>query len=102
MKEWVGQAHWLIGWDFNLIDSLEEKKGGIRALSGVSTTFNKVIEDLHLVDVHTPNGFHTWKSKCSRMRHIASLLDRFLVSESVLTGKGELGAFVMLGVGSDH
>lgn len=59
MQEWVGQDHWLIGGDFNLIQSLEEKKGGIGTQSEISSAFNMVIEDLHLVDVQTPNGFHT-------------------------------------------
>lgn len=88
--------------DFNLIRSLEEKKGGIRTLNRVSTTFNMVIEYLHLVDVQTPNGFYTWQNKRLGMRHITSCLDRFLVSKLVLTGEGDLRAFVMQGVGSDH
>ena len=50
MGERVGQGHWILGGDFNIIRSLEEKKRGIRTLSGVSTTFNKVIEDVHMVD----------------------------------------------------
>jgi len=49
--------------DFNLIRSLDEKKGGIISLSSVSIYFNEVIEDLHLVDIQTPNGFYTWKNK---------------------------------------
>ena len=81
---------------------MEEKKGGIRTLSGVSTTFNKLIEELHLVDVHTPNGFYTWQNKSLGMRHIASRLDRFLVSKMVLTGEGDLGASMIPGVGSYH
>lgn len=59
MEKWVGQDHWLMGGDFNIIRSLEEKKGGIRALSGINSAFNRTIEDLHLVDIQTPNGFYT-------------------------------------------
>ena len=51
LREWVGNEHWIIGKDFNLIRSLEEKKGEIITLSNINTTFNKVIKDLHLVDV---------------------------------------------------
>ena len=98
----VGQGHWILGGDFNIIRSLEEEKGGIRTLSRVSTTFNKVIEDVHLVDVQTPNGFYTWQNKRLGPRHIASRLDRFLVSESILTGEGEMGAIVMPTADSDH
>ena len=81
MKDQVEQAHQLIGGDFNLIHSLEEKKGGIRTLSRLSTSFNMLIEDFNLVDVQTPNGIYTWQNKRSGMRHIASHLDRFLVQK---------------------
>ena len=51
MSERVEQGHWILQGKCNLIRSLERKKGGIITLSGVGTTFNKVIEDLHRVDV---------------------------------------------------
>ena len=79
LSEWVGNEHWIIGGDFNLIRSLDEKKGGIRSLSNISTSFNKVIEDLHLVDVQTPNGLFIWQNKRKGTWHITSHLDRFLV-----------------------
>ena len=94
--------HWIIGGDFNLIRSLDEKKGGIRSPGSVSASFNEVIEDLHLVDVQAPNRFYTWQNKRSGPRHIASRLDRFLVSKLVLIGEGEVGAIVMPTAGSDH
>ena len=28
MKAWVGDIHWILGGDFNLITSLQEKQGG--------------------------------------------------------------------------
>ena len=40
LKTWVGWDHWIVGGDFILIRTLEEKKGGIRSLSRVNTTFN--------------------------------------------------------------
>jgi hypothetical protein len=98
----VGKDHWIIGGDFNLIRSLDEKKGGIRSLSNISASFNNIIEDLRLVDIQTPNGSFTWQNKRSGTRHIASSLDRFLVLESILTGEGEIGATILLAAGSDH
>ena len=102
LSAWVGRDHWIIGGNFNLIRSLDEKKGGIRSLSSISASFNEAIEDLHLVDVQTPNGFYTWQNKRSGSKHIASHLDWFLVSELVLIGEGEIGAFVMPTTDSDH
>ena len=98
----MGPDHWIIDGDFNLIRSLEETKGGIRTLSGVSSSFNETIKDLHLVDVKTPNGFFTWQNKRTSPRHIASHLERFLVSKSVVIGEGEIGVVVMPAVGSNH
>ena len=91
-----------MGGDFNLIRSLEEKKGGIRNLSGISNDFILLIEELHLVDVSTPNGFYKWQNKHSGQRHIASRLDRFLVLEPIMNGEGDIGAFILPGAGSDH
>ena len=45
-KEWVGREYWIIGGDFNIVRSLEEKKGGVRTLSNISASFNKLIEEL--------------------------------------------------------
>lgn len=102
MGDWVGQDHWLMGGDFNLIRSLEEKKGGTKTLSGISQAFNMVIEDQHLMDIQTPNGFHTWQNKRAGQRHIVSRLDRFLFSELIMSGEGDIGAYVMPVAGSDH
>ena len=55
----MGWEHWIISGDFTLIRSLEERKGGIITLNGVSASFNEAIEDLHLVDVHTPKKHYT-------------------------------------------
>ena len=71
-KEWVGRGHWIILGDFNLIRSLEEKNGGVRALSTISASFNKLVEELQLVDVRTTNRLFTWQNKHAGARHIAS------------------------------
>ena len=89
LKEWVGMDHWIIGGDFKLIRSLEEKKGGISTLSSSNATFNKVTEVIQLADIQTTNGYFTFQNKHSRTRHIASLLDRFLVSETTLGGRAK-------------
>ena len=61
IQEWVGTDIWVIGGDFNIIKSLEEKKvGAVRSLSNASSTFNKLIEDLQLVYIRTINSLITW------------------------------------------
>ena len=102
LNTWIGRGHWVVGGDFNLIRSLDEKKGGIRSLNNISASFNDIIEDLHLVDVHTLNIFYTWQNKRSGPRHISSQVDQFLVSESVLMGEGEIGSIIMPMASSDQ
>jgi hypothetical protein len=102
LREWVGKEHWIISRDFNLIRYLEEKKGGIRTLSNISASFNKMIEELQLVDVRTTNGYFTWQNKHSRTSRITSCLDKFLVLESTLVGEGEIWAIVMPAARFDH
>ena len=55
-----------------------------------------------MVDIETTNEMFTWKNKRTGYRHIASRLDRFLVSEQVVTGRGDVGASVLTSAGSDH
>eukprot|EP00253_Pinus_taeda_P013830 PITA_13830 len=75
------EAAWIIGGDFNLIRSLEEKKGGIRKMDHFMDKFNELIEDLRLVDIQTINWICTWNNRRGGKNQIASRLDRFLVSE---------------------
>lgn len=49
----------ILGGNFNLIRSLEEKKGGIRRLEPAPFIFQDLIQDLKLVEVDTMNGKHT-------------------------------------------
>ena len=66
LKEWVDEAPWLIGGDFNLIRSLDEKKGGVRIISTATNLFDKFIEEMKLVDIRPTNGVFTWQNKRSR------------------------------------
>ena len=72
---------WVLGGDFNLITSLEEKKGGRRQLEEECEIFIDTIEELILVDITPGKGRFTWKNKRKGYKHINSLLDRLLVSE---------------------
>lgn len=47
--------HWIIGGDYNMIKSLEEKKGGIRQLDTDSIAFTEMIDNLNLIDLEHIN-----------------------------------------------
>ena len=60
LKEWVNEGPWIIGGDFNIIRSLEEKKGGVRTTSAATNLFNKFIKETKLVDIKPTNGMFTF------------------------------------------
>jgi len=93
---------WILGGDFNIIRSLEEKKGVSRRLDQDSSSFNNLIEDLRLVDLETSNGTHTWTNRRTGVHQIACKLDRFLISEHLMLGGMAMEATVLNLPGSDH
>eukprot|EP00253_Pinus_taeda_P008691 PITA_08691 len=93
---------WIIGGDFNLIRSLEEKKGGIRKTDNLMERFNALIDDLRLVDIQTINGICTWNNRRGGKNQIASRLDRFLVSESIMNKDIFVEGQILPSLGSDH
>lgn len=93
---------WIIGGDFNLIRTLDEKKGGIRRTNQFMDMFNDMIADQRLVDMLTINGIYTWNNRRGGKNQIASRLDRFLVYESIMNRDVFLEAKIMLALGSDH
>lgn len=99
---WVAQRHWVLGGDFNLITNLQEKKGGTRKLDPTAERFSQLIHQLKLVDTRTANGMFTWNNKRIGEHVVASRLDRFLLSESIVTTGGEHHALIIPTVGSDH
>jgi hypothetical protein len=48
--------HWILAWDFNIITSLAEKKGGTRRLDRDADDFSKFIDIAEMVDLKNKNG----------------------------------------------
>jgi hypothetical protein len=86
--EWIanhiGNHQWILGGDFNMITSLEEKKGGTRRLGNDSEQFHRIIILLNLIDIGIDNGPFTWSTRHSGEQHVSCRLDRFLISEPVM------------------
>eukprot|EP00253_Pinus_taeda_P010222 PITA_10222 len=93
---------WIIGGDFNIIISLKEKKGGIRRVDQSMELFSDTIEGLRLVDILTIKGVFTWNNRRGGRNQIASRLDRFLVSETIMNRDVFIEAKIMPALGSDH
>jgi exonuclease III len=62
--------HWIIGGDFNLIKTLEEKKGGVRKLDLENKRFKEVLEELNLVDLPTQGGIFTWNNRRGGIKQV--------------------------------
>jgi exonuclease III len=98
----IFSPHWIIGGDFNMILTLEEKTGGLKRLEPDSARFKSLIEQLKMVDLETRNGIFTWSNKRIGPQHVACRLDRFLVSEALLESDQALEANILPKSGSDH
>jgi exonuclease III len=93
---------WIIGGDFNIIRSLEEKRGGTRRLEQETSNFNSFIDTHSLIDLDTINGIHTWTNRRSGSHQIACKLDRFLISDSLMMDGTGMEASILDIPGSDH
>jgi hypothetical protein len=94
--------NWIVGGDFNIIRSLEEKRGASRRLDRESDDFNNLIDNLHLIDLDTSNGLHTWTHQRTGSHQIACRLYRFLVSETLMLEGTYMKSTILNFPGSDH
>jgi exonuclease III len=102
VKTLIHTPHWIVGGDFNMILTLEEKIGGTKRLEQDSGKFKTLIEQLNMVDMETRNGIFTWSNKRTGHQHVACRLDRFLVTEALLESDQAMEANIMPKTGSDH
>jgi exonuclease III len=84
LKTRSNNLHWILAGDFNIITSLVEKKGGTRRLDRDAEYFLMFIDTMEMVDIKTNHGQFTWNNKWMNQHQVATRLDRFLVSESII------------------
>eukprot|EP00253_Pinus_taeda_P027896 PITA_27896 len=92
----------IIGGDFNMITSLLEKKGGLRKLNRDAGAFADFIELAKLMDVQPSSYSFTWNNRRGGEHLIASRLDRFLISESIVLEGITVSSDILPSGGSDH
>jgi exonuclease III len=102
IKTLIAIANWILGGDFNMILTLEEKIGGTKKLEQDSGKFRTLIDHLKLVDIENSNGTFTWSNRRSSNQHVACRLDRFLVTEETLESGSYLESLTLPKAGSDH
>jgi len=91
-----------MGGDFNMITSLLEKKGGTRRLNRDAELFAEFIETAKLVDILPKNSSFTWNNRRGGEKLIASRLEKFLISESILLEGIIVDSDILPSGGSDH
>eukprot|EP00253_Pinus_taeda_P012273 PITA_12273 len=92
----------ILGGDFNMITNLLEKKGGLTKLNRDAEAFTDFIETVKLVDVYPKSGLYTWNNGRGGDKLIASHLDRFLISESIIMDGITAESDILPSGGSDH
>lgn len=70
----------IVAGDFNVVTSLEEKRGGVSRLGPSSNMLRDNIGFLNLIDIKPGNGIFTQNNRRIGMKAISERLDRFLVS----------------------
>ena len=90
-----------MGGYFNLITSLWKRKGK-KEYGRILGILQGFIEESYLVDLEIGNGWFTWNNQHGGHYHVASILDRFLVSEDISREAREFSAIVLSTNGSDH
>jgi exonuclease III len=102
IKTLLSMPNWILGGDFNMILTLEEKKGGTKRLEPDNGKFKTLIDSLNLVDIENRNGTFTWSNRRSGHQQVACHLDRFLVAEELLEMDPNMESLILPRAGSDH
>jgi len=92
---------WIAGMDFNMINTTVEKRG-VRRIDQDMEAFGDMISEQRLVNIPTINGIHTWNNRRGGINHIASRLDRFLISEQIINRDMYIEAMILPVMGSNH
>eukprot|EP00253_Pinus_taeda_P008572 PITA_08572 len=93
---------WIAGGDFNMIVRMEEKQGGRDNGIRDGHLLKDFIQSNWLIDLQSNNGLFTWTNKRDGIQHIASRLDRFLVSDNAPYLGGDIITSILPISASDH
>jgi exonuclease III len=102
VKSLATTLNWILGGDFNMIMSLEEKKSKSKRLEQDNGKFKILPEQLKFVDIENNNGTFTWSNRRSRNHHVACRLDHFLVTKELIKRDLYMESLILPKEGSDH
>lgn len=64
--------------------------------------FGDMISEKRFVDIPTINGIHAWNNRRGGKNQIASILDRFLISEQIINMDIFIETMILSTMGADH
>lgn len=64
--------------------------------------FQETLDKLGLIDIPIVNGTFTWNNRRDGTRHIASILDHFLLSENIFMTSWEMNSKIIPQMVSNH
>jgi hypothetical protein len=102
LKTRSNNLQWILAGDFNIITSLAKKKGGTRRLDRDAKEFSKFIDTTEMLDLKNKNDQFTWNNKQMNQYQVATRLERFLESESIIMHGVTLDCNILPWGGSDH
>ena len=92
----------ILGGDYNLIMSLQDKRGDRRILSKEDKLFKEFIEENNMIDLQSNNGIYTCNNRRVGAAQIACRLDRFLISKHIMLRNDEVHPSILPAARSNH
>ncbi|XP_059311479.1 uncharacterized protein LOC132063063 [Lycium ferocissimum] len=96
------QIPWLVGGDFNVVLTDEEKLGGLPVLFQETEDFAACINDCHLYDLGYIGSTFTWWNGRSDAATIFKRLDRILSNQKMIDQAPQMTVTHLIKKGSDH
>lgn len=98
----MGTKPWIVGWDFNVILTEEEKLGGLQFTLNEAMDFANCISNCALSEVKLMESKYTWWNGRIEEKCIFKRLDRMLVNQELLNLFPSSEVHHMIRQGSDH
>jgi hypothetical protein len=102
LKTSMGISSCIIGGDLNTHLNYGVKEGGSIIIYPFSEKLSDLISDWDLQDVRPSKGKYTWNNRRSRLFHITTRLDRFLINNNFLLSPLEISSHILPSATSDH
>lgn len=92
----------ILAWDFNMIISLTEKRGGTITVGRDFVSSKNFINNMTLVDDKIINATFTWNKKGGGSSQVTSKPNGFIISKDLFLIGHDMSALILSSGGLDH